>query len=43
MHEFVGLCKLIGAEPYFAGNVGSGSPSELRNWMEYCNLSYARS
>lgn len=36
-HEFVGLCRLIGAEPYFAGNVGSGSPSELRNWMEYCN------
>jgi len=36
-HEFVGLCRLIGAEPYFAGNVGSGSPAELRNWMEYCN------
>lgn len=36
-HEFVGLCRLIGAEPYFAGNVGSGAPSELRNWMEYCN------
>src|SRR5450432_3553186 len=29
-HEFVGLCKLIGAEPYFAANVGSGSPAELR-------------
>src|SRR5882724_9429587 len=36
-HEFVELCRLIGAEPYFAGNVGSGSPDELRNWMEYCN------
>ncbi|HUY14820.1 MAG TPA: alpha-L-arabinofuranosidase C-terminal domain-containing protein [Terriglobia bacterium] len=36
-HEFIGLCKLIGAEPYFAGNVGSGSPSELRHWIEYCN------
>lgn len=36
-HEFVELCRLIGAEPYFAGNVGSGSPHELRNWMEYCN------
>ena len=36
-HEFVGLCRLIGAEPYFAGNVGSGAPLELRNWMEYCN------
>ena len=37
-HEFIGLCRLLGAEPYFAGNVGSGSPSELRNWVEYCNM-----
>ena len=36
-HEFIGLCKLIGAEPYLAGNVGNGTPEELRNWMEYCN------
>src|SRR5947209_16675933 len=37
-HEFIGLCKLIGAEPYLAGNVGSGTPEELRDWMEYCNF-----
>jgi alpha-N-arabinofuranosidase len=37
-HEFIGLCKLIGAEPYLAGNVGSGTPRELRDWMEYCNF-----
>jgi len=36
-HEFMGLCRLIGAQPYLAGNVGSGSPSELRDWIEYCN------
>jgi alpha-N-arabinofuranosidase len=36
-HEFVSLCRLIGAEPYFAGNVGSGTPEELRDWVEYCN------
>jgi alpha-N-arabinofuranosidase len=36
-HEFIGLCQLIGAEPYLAGNVGSGSPSEMRDWVEYCN------
>jgi alpha-N-arabinofuranosidase len=36
-HEFVALCRAIGAEPYFAGNVGSGSPKELRDWAEYCN------
>lgn len=37
-HEFIGLCRLIGAQPYLAGNVGSGSPAELRNWIEYCNM-----
>ena len=36
-HEFVEFCRLIGAEPYFAANVGSGSPQEMRDWMEYCN------
>src|SRR5581483_6767678 len=36
-HEFIGLCRLIGAAPYLAGNVGSGSPRELRDWVEYCN------
>jgi alpha-N-arabinofuranosidase len=36
-HEFVGLCRMLGAQPYLAGNVGSGSPQELRDWMEYCN------
>ncbi|MFB3779115.1 MAG: alpha-N-arabinofuranosidase, partial [Bryobacteraceae bacterium] len=36
-HEFIGLCRLIGAEPYLAGNMGSGTPQEMRDWMEYCN------
>jgi alpha-L-arabinofuranosidase len=36
-HEFIGLCKLIGSEPYISGNVGSGTPAELRDWVEYCN------
>jgi len=36
-HEFIELCRLIGAEPYLAGNVGSGTPEELRDWVEYCN------
>jgi alpha-L-arabinofuranosidase len=36
-HEFIRLCRLIGAEPYLAGNVGTGSPRELRDWVEYCN------
>jgi len=36
-HEFIRLCRLIGAEPYLAGNVGTGSPQELCDWLEYCN------
>lgn len=36
-HEFLDLCKLLGAEPYLAGNMGSGSVQELCDWLEYCN------
>src|SRR5215212_7371741 len=36
-HEFLRLCQMIGAEPYLAGNVGSGTPQELCDWVEYCN------
>ena len=36
-HEFLALCRLLGAEPYLAGNVGSGTPQELCDWVEYCN------
>lgn len=36
-HEFMELCHMLGAQPYLAGNVGSSTPSELRDWMEYCN------
>ena len=38
-HEFIALCQMIGAEPYLAGNVGSGTPQELCDWLEYCNAS----
>jgi alpha-N-arabinofuranosidase len=37
-HEFIQLCRHLGAEPYLAGNVGSGAPREMRDWMEYCNF-----
>jgi alpha-N-arabinofuranosidase len=37
-HEFMAFCRAIGAEPYFAGNLGSAAPSELRDWVEYCNF-----
>jgi alpha-L-arabinofuranosidase len=36
-HEFLELCDLIGCEPYIAGNVGTGSPQEMENWIEYLN------
>ena len=36
-HEFLRLCAELGAEPYLAGNVGSGTPQELCDWLEYCN------
>lgn len=34
-HEFLDLCELIGADPYIAGNVGSGTPQEMQDWIEY--------
>lgn len=36
-HEFLELCEKIGCEPYFAGNVGTGTPLEMANWIEYLN------
>lgn len=36
-HEFLELCNLIGCEPYIAGNVGSGTPREMAEWIEYLN------
>lgn len=35
--EFMQLCKLIGCEPYVGGNVGTGSPQEMKDWVEYLN------
>ncbi len=37
-HEFVNLCRMVGAEPYFAANLTSTTPLNIRNWMEYCNF-----
>lgn len=36
-HEFLDFCDRIGAEPYLAGNMGSGSVQELCDWIEYTN------
>jgi alpha-N-arabinofuranosidase len=31
------MCALLGCEPLICGNVGSGSPQELAQWLEYVN------
>lgn len=34
-HEFLRFTELIDAEPYISANVGSGTPREMREWIEY--------
>jgi alpha-N-arabinofuranosidase len=36
-NEFVRFCRLIGAAPYLAVNVGSLPPRTFHEWLEYCN------
>ncbi len=35
--EFLALARRMGWEPMMAVNLGTGSPEEARNWVEYCN------
>lgn len=35
-HEFIELCRLVGAKPYLAVNVTTMPPIEIRNWLDYC-------
>ena len=37
-HEFLNMCKLMGTEPYLAGNIGSGAVQELADWVQYVNF-----
>ncbi len=34
-HEFLDLCEQLGCEPYICGNLGSGTPEEMKDWVEY--------
>jgi alpha-N-arabinofuranosidase len=36
-HEFLDMCELLGAKPYLAGNVGSGTVQEFIDWVYYVN------
>jgi alpha-N-arabinofuranosidase len=35
--EFIRLCRNMGWAPMIAVNLGTGTPEEARNWVEYCN------
>ena len=35
--EFIKLCRKLNAEPVIGVNMGSGTPEEAMNWVEYCN------
>jgi len=35
--EFMKLCGRTGWTPMFTVNLGTGTPEEARNWVEYCN------
>lgn len=34
-HEFMQLVELLDSEAYIAGNIGSGSPREMAEWLQY--------
>jgi alpha-N-arabinofuranosidase len=34
-HEFMDLCEQLGCDAYVCGNVGSGTPQEMMEWVEY--------
>jgi alpha-N-arabinofuranosidase len=36
--EYISWCRKIGAEPYICTNAGTGTPEEMSDWVEYCNL-----
>ncbi|MCW4039055.1 MAG: hypothetical protein NWF13_10025 [Candidatus Bathyarchaeota archaeon] len=41
-HEFLELCRELGAEPYITVNAGSGTAEEAAHWVEYCNIETPR-
>ena len=36
--EFIAFCREVGAKPFICTNAGTGSPEEMSDWVEYCNL-----
>ena len=35
--EYIALCRRMGWTPMITVNLGTGTPEEARNWVEYCN------
>jgi len=35
--EYMKLCRKMGWTPMLTANMGTGTPEEARNWIEYCN------
>ena len=35
--EYIGLCRKLGWTPMLTVNLGTGTPEEARDWVEYCN------
>jgi alpha-L-arabinofuranosidase len=36
-HDFMKYVEMVGAEPYFCTNLGTGTWTEAQQWVEYCN------
>lgn len=36
--EFIKFCRKLDCEPYICTNAGTGTPEDMSNWVEYCNL-----
>lgn len=37
-HDFLNLCEALGAEPYLAGNLATGTVQEMADWVQYVNF-----
>lgn len=36
--EYIKMCRKLDCEPYICTNAGTGTPEEMSDWVEYCNL-----
>lgn len=40
--EYIKWCRKVGCEPYICTNAGTGTPEEMSDWVEYCNLNIGK-